>query len=104
MERSSQDTGMVLQLSSLLKTDRRGEIMTTWMQQCVGKVSEMEVVLGKPSMRSVLPAAEEKDPGVIGVWRDLSTSVNFGCLVTAAMVVRGRRGQLQLAPPKPCLW
>lgn len=40
----------------------------------------------------VLPVAEEKDPGVVGVWRNLSTSVRSGWRVTMAVLVRLHHG------------
>lgn len=69
-------------------------------------VSEMEVVPAPVSRsRSIVPpAAEEKDPGVTGVWRNLNASVRFGRPATVAVVVSGGREQLQRALPKPCLW
>lgn len=50
----------------------------------------------------VPPAAEEKGPGVTGVWSDLSSSVRFGRLATVDVVVSGGLERLQRAPPKPC--
>lgn len=73
---------MVLQLSSLPKAGRRGEL--DHVDKAVG--------LAKCRGKTVLPVAEGKDPGVAGVWRNLSTSIRSGWRVTTAVLVSLHHG------------
>lgn len=63
--------------------------IAAWLAKCRGKI--------------VLPVAEEKDPGVVGVWRNLRTSVRSGWQVTTAVLVRLHHGFGRFCQAVPAL-